>query len=331
MKKIRVQDAVGKELFHDLTAIQADGKKGVQFPRGHIIREEDIPTLLNMGKDNIFVAEEDENYVHEEDAAETVLDLCYDSSLEKRGPAEGKFTLHSRHNGLFIVNREGLLAINRTPDYTFASIKHASPVKSGDMVVGARIVPLTTKQETVNLARSKAQLFRPIFKVLPYINKPTGYIITGNEIYFGRKEDAFESILDNKLATYGADKLDCILCPDDIDAICNAVKVLKEKNCEVILMTGGMSVDPDDLTPTAIKKMSDCFLFQGLPIQPGNMLTAAYSGNSILIGVPGASMHAKVTALDILLSRVYSEYPISKDDFIEMGEGGLSVCKTWPL
>lgn len=331
MKKIKVEEAIGLKLFHDLTAILENGYKGVRFKRGHIIEEKDIPVLLSMGKEHIFIEEENDNFVHEEDAAKKVVDVAVGQNIDVLGPSEGKFTLKAACNGIFRINLEGLYEINATEDYTFACIYHDSPVEKGDALVGARIVPLVTSSENVEKAVSIAQKYAPVFQVCPYQPLKVGIVVTGSEIYKGLIKDAFEPILTKKLQKYGADVLPGIVCPDDSEFIKTAIGELQEQGAQLILITGGMSVDPDDLTPGIIRDLSEEFLFQGLPVQPGNMLTVGKVKDTMLIGVPGASMHCDVTSLDLFLPRIFAGFTFTKEDAIRLGNGGLSICRHWPL
>lgn len=331
MKKIHVKDAVGHALFHDMTAIMEGGFKGPRFKRGHIVTEEDIPVLLDMGKEHIFVWEENPDLVHEEDAAREVLEAACGENLEIGGPSEGKFAPRATCDGLFVLNREGLSAINHVPDYTFATLRRATPVCAGQAVAGCRIVPLVTTKERLRQAIEAARAHFPVFEVLPYKPLKTAILVTGGEIYSGRIQDAFEPILKKKLSAYGVVPEKAVICPDDAEFIEKRAREALEAGAELVLMTGGMSVDPDDVTPTVIRRVSEEFLFQGMPVQPGNMLTVGKVGGAYLVGVPGASMHAPVTSLDIFLPRIFAGLPFGAEDAVELGEGGLDICRRWPV
>lgn len=330
MKKIAVEEAIGQELLHDLTAILEGGFKGVRFKRGHRIEAEDIPVLLSMGKEHVYIAEPGDDFVHEEDAAKRVLDLAVGDFIEVTGPSEGKFNLLAACDGCFLVDEEGLYAINATEDYSFATIMNKVPVKKGDLLAGARIIPLLTSEDRVREAEGLADRYFPIFQVLPYRPMKVGMVITGSEIYKGRIKDAFEPILRKKLEAYGAEVQEAIICPDDGEMIEEAILAQEKRGAGLVLITGGMSVDPDDMTPDIIKKLSDRLIFHGLPVQPGNMLTIGQRGETYLIGVPGASMHSKLTSLDLFLPRIFSGLEIRREESIRLGLGGLSICRQWP-
>ncbi|HHY90193.1 MAG TPA: molybdopterin-binding protein [Clostridiales bacterium] len=328
MRKIRVEDAIGEVLCHDITAILENGFKGVKFKRGHVIRGEDIPELLDIGKSHIFVWEPEADEVHEEEAALSLAEAICGENLVYSSPSEGKVQIHSTIDGLFCINREGLKAINGVPDYTVACLPNFTPVKKGDKLAGTRIIPLVTKRQNVSEAVRIAKENFPVLAVRPYRPLKTGVVITGSEVYYGRIQDRFEPILTEKLNGYGAEILKFTKCPDDLGLILEAIKEFKSQGAELILLTGGMSVDPDDLTPTAIRRSGARVVTQGVPMQPGNMLMIAYLDNTVLIGVPGASMHSPITSLDVFLPRVFAGIEITKDEIARYGEGGLCMgCK----
>lgn len=323
LKKIRVEDAIGKPLFHDLTGIMADGFKGVVFKRGHIIKKEDIEKLKDIGKEHIFVGELDDGFVHEEDAIKNVADYLIGENTYYKGPKEGKISIKAENKGLFIINRKALFDLNMIGDYTLATIPSYSCVKKDQNLVGARIVPLYTKEENVEEFKKIAQKYDTIFEVKKFHKLKIGVIITGNEIYTGRIKDLFEPVIRKKLKAYDKEILGIEKCPDDKDYIKNMAQKFLDRGADLIVFSGGMSVDPDDLTPTIIKELSDKFIIQGLPVQPGNMLTVGKKAGAYLVGVPGASIHADFTSFDIFLPRFFAKLDLKKKDFIELGEGGL--------
>ena len=328
MKKIRVEDAVGQTLCHDMTAILENGFKGVKFKRGHVIAEEDIPALLDIGKSHIFVWEPEADEVHEDDAAIALTEAMCGPGIRYSGPSEGKMQINAAHAGLFTVNSAALLAINSVPDYTVATRPKLIRVAEGEKLAGARIVPLVTKRENVECAVAIAKENAPVLDVLPFKPLKCAVVITGSEVYYGRIQDKFQPIMEKKLGNYGAEILGFTKCPDDINMMLDAVNGYVERGAELILMTGGMSVDPDDLTPTAIRTTGARLVTQGVPMQPGNMLTMAYLGKTMLIGVPGASMHSPVTSLDVFLPRIFAGLEIKTEDIAGFGEGGFCMgCK----
>ncbi|HHT17188.1 MAG TPA: molybdopterin-binding protein [Papillibacter sp.] len=327
MKKIRVEDAVGETLCHDMTGLDKNGKKSVRFRRGHVIREEDIPELLKIGKSHIFVWEPEADEVHEDDAALALAAVICSETVAGHDdkPSEGKITLTAGVDGLFVVNSEALREINRVGDYTVATVPSYTTVKKGDKLCGLRIVPLVTKRERVERAVAIAKENSPVLTVLPFKPMKCGVIITGSEVYYGRIQDKFEPIMREKLSAFGAELLGFTKCPDELEKILDAIRHYRSLGAELILLTGGMSVDPDDLTPTAMRESGAVMITQGVPMQPGNMLTIAKLEETVLIGVPGASMHSRVTSLDVFLPRIFAGLDITKEDFSSYGEGGLCL------
>ncbi|MDU5374071.1 molybdopterin-binding protein, partial [Anaerococcus vaginalis] len=225
--------------------------------------------------------------------------------------------------GLFVINRKGLFDLNMEGDYTFATIPSYSIVNEGDNLVGGRIVPLFTEENQVQNIKKIAKKYEPIFEVKKFQKLRVGVIITGNEVFTGRIKDMFEPVVREKLSHFDHELIGIEKCPDDREYIENICQKYFEKGVDLVVFSGGMSVDPDDITPSTIKDLSDKFIIQGMPVQPGNMLTVGMKGKTYLVGVPGASMHAKFTSFDIFLPRIFAKIDLKKEDFIELGEGGL--------
>lgn len=323
LKKVDIEKSIGLPIFHDLTAIMENGFKGVCFKRGHIVEEKDLEILRNIGKEHLFVGELDEGFVHEVDAIEEISAEVANENISHSEPSEGKVSFKSKVYGLFVINREGLLALNSVGDYTFATKSSYLTVKEGDELVGGRIVPLFTERSQVEKAREVCRLYKPIFEVKKFQKLRVGVIITGNEIYTGRIKDMFEPVIREKLSHFEHEIIGIEKCPDDKDFIKNVANGYFEKGVDLVVFSGGMSVDPDDVTPKIIKELSDEFIVQGIPVQPGNMLTVGKKDGAYLVGVPGASIHAKFTSFDIFLPRFFAKIDLKKQDFIELGEGGL--------
>lgn len=325
IKKIKVEDSIGKPLLHDITGILENGFKGVMFERGHIIKKEDIEKLKSIGKDHVFVGKLEKDQVHEVDAIMELVPLLIGENISYTEPKEGKTNLISDVDGVFLIDSETLFKINDLGDYTLATVKNFKPVKKGDRLVGGRIIPLFTSREKVEEAKNLGKENGPIFKVSEYKKKKIGTIITGDEVYYGRIEDRFEKVLRDKFSKFDTEILGFKKCPDDLEKINEALEYFLRKDADIVIFTGGMSVDPDDLTPTAIKNGSDKFLFQGVPMQPGNMLTVGKRNGTYLVGVPGASIHSPFTSFDVLLPRLYADVEIKREDFIKLGEGSLDL------
>lgn len=326
MKKIRVEDAVGMALCHDITAMR-DGFKGAAFKRGHVITESDVPRLLDLGKRTVFVWEENAGEIHEEDCALRMAAMAPVEGAHYQGPSEGKVLLFADTPGMFRVDTDLLREINSIGDITITTLPDHFPVEPGDRLASMRIVPLVTKEEQIIRAEELCR-DRKLLKLLPYAPKKAGVIITGSEVYSGRIKDKFEPVVRAKLARWPGEILGVTICDDDLDMITGAAKAYLEQGADFLIFTGGMSVDPDDLTPTAIRRLGAEVLSHGVPAQPGNMTLIAYLGDIPILGVPGAAISLPTTIFDVVLPQIYSGLRFTKKDLINLADGGLCrMCK----
>lgn len=321
MKKVKVQDAIGMTLCHDITAM-VDGFKGAAFKRGHVITQEDIPKLLDIGKQHIFIWEENAGEIHEEDAARRLSQMTTVNGAHYGSISEGKVQLFADQDGMFRVDKALLAAVNRIGDITITTLPDHYPVKAGDRLASMRIVPLVTEERQIAEAEALCA-DKQLYDLRPFKPLKVGIIITGSEIYHGRIKDKFERVARAKLAHYPAEILGVHVCDDELDMIVGAGRALLAEGAELLIFSGGMSVDPDDLTPSAIREMGAEIISYGVPSQPGNMTLVAYLDQAALLGVPGAAISRPTTMFDVLLPQIFCGDPLTKDDLIRLGEGGL--------
>ena len=331
MKKIKIQDAIGMELCHDITKM-TDGFKGVAFKRGHIIRPEDVEHMLNIGKRTVFVWEEHAGQIHEDDCARRMAAMTPVEHAHYTEPAEGKVLLFADTRGMFRVNTKLLQKINSIGDITICTLPDHYPVEAGARLASMRIVPLVT-QETQIIEAEQLCSREKLLELKPYQPKKVGVIITGSEVYSGRIQDKFEPVIRAKMRHYPSQILGITVCDDDLDMITAAAKTHLENGADLLIFTGGMSVDPDDLTPTAIRQLGAQIISHGVPSQPGNMTLVAYMGDIPILGIPGAAIKLPTTVFDVLLPQIFAGEKISREDLIRLGDGGLcqmcNVCH-WP-
>ena len=321
MKKIEVEKAVGMTLCHDITAMR-DGFKGAAFRRGHVIRREDVEELLNLGKRTVFIWEENAGEIHEEDAARRMAAMAPVEGAHYTEPSEGKVLLIADRRGMFRVDTELLKAVNSIGDITISTRPDHYPVEAGDRLVSMRIVPLVTKETQIEQAEALCE-GRKLLDLRPYRELKVGVVVTGSEIYTGRIKDKFEPVVRAKLKHYPCEILGVTICDDDLNMIVGAAKNWLRQGADMLIFTGGMSVDPDDLTPTAIRALGADIVTHGLPAQPGNMTLVAYLGDVAILGVPGAAISLPATMFDVLLPQVFSGDKFTKEELIRLGEGGL--------
>ena len=324
MKLIKTTEAVGHVLCHDMTRIIPGEYKGARFKKGHIVTEEDIPVLLSMGKENLYIFEKDENTLHEDEAAEILCEICKGKNISRGKVSEGKIELFSDIDGLFTVDREKLKKINSVDEIMIATRKGDTAVKSGDKLAGTRVIPLVIGKDKTDIAKGIAGE-KPILNVLPYVLKTAAVITTGSEVFHGRIEDKFTPVLKEKLSEYGIGITEHIITDDGTDNIQQAINSVKGK-ADMILCTGGMSVDPDDNTPGAIKNTGAQIVTYGAPVLPGAMfLMGYYEDGTPVMGLPGCVMYAKATIFDLVLPRIAAGVRLTRADFIGYGEGGLCL------
>lgn len=331
MKKVPVEDAVGMELCHDVTAMY-DGFKGAAFKRGYRICAEDIPKLLDYGKRNVFVWEENAGEIHEEDAARRLAAMAPVEGARYTAPSEGKVLLLAEERGMFRVNTALQQKLNSIGDITIASLPDHYPVEKGARLASMRIVPLVTQERQIIQAEALCR-GENLFQLRPYRPRKAGVIITGSEVYHGRIQDKFEPVVRRKLAAYPSEIVSVTLCDDDLDGIVAAARKHLEHGADLLIFTGGMSVDPDDLTPTAIRALGAEVVSHGVPAQPGNMTLVAYLGPVAILGVPGAAISLPTTIFDVLLPQVFAGDNFTKEDLVRLGSGGLcQLCQSchWP-
>ena len=292
MKLIRTQDAVGQVLCHDITQIIPGRFKGPVFRKGHIVQPQDIPVLLSVGKEHLYVWENDETMLHENEAAEILRQLCQNENMEASEAKEGKIELTAACDGLFLVDTARLRALNAMGDLMIATRPGGFVVRKGDKLCGTRVIPLVIQKERMEQARALAG-DTPLLRLVPLKQKKFGVVTTGSEVKNGLIEDKFTPVLQRKLAEFGCEMV-CHACPgDEAGAITGEVLRMLDAGCEMVFCTGGMSVDPDDRTPLAIKNTGARIVSYGAPVLPGAMFLVAYlpDGRPVC-GLPGCVMYA---------------------------------------
>ena len=332
MKLIKTEDAVGHILCHDITQIIPGVVKDAVFRKGHIVTEEDIPVLLSVGKEHLYVWEKKEGILHEDEAALILRDICMNENMTSTEAKEGKIEIKAGINGLLKINTEKLDKVNGLGEMMIATVHGNFPVKAGVKIAATRIIPLVIEKEKMDKAVAAAGE-EPILKLLPFSHKKVGIVTTGSEVFKGRIEDAFGPAIRKKLEEYDVDILRQKIVDDKQEDIVNAIAAFIEDGAEMVLCTGGMSVDPDDRTPGAIKATGARIVSYGAPVLPGAMFLLAYyekEGRCIpIMGLPGCVMYAKRTIFDLVLPRVLAGEILDNHDLTMYGEGGLCMnCET---
>ncbi len=323
---IPIDQAVGKVLAHDITEIRPGQFKGPAFTKGHIIREEDLPHLRRLGKEHLFVLHIDPGEVHEDDAALRLgKALAGPGVIFDSRPSEGKIALRSRHRGLLKVNEEALTELNLIPDISCSSRHTNTLVEKGEIIAATRAIPLIIDEGLLNAALRIAEAAGRVFSVRQLSRPPTGLIITGNEVYSGLVDDKFAPLIRKKVQFFGCRLKWILFTPDESQKIVKKIKQLLEKGAELIMVAGGMSVDPDDITRMAIIEAGAEDVVYGTPVLPGAMFLYGRLGEIPILGLPACILFYKATILDLVLPRVLAGEEITRRDLAVMAHGGLCL------
>lgn len=334
MQKIRVEDAVGAVLLHDMTQIIPGQSKGPRFRKGHVVNKEDIPVLLSMGKEHIYVWDQTPGLVHEDEAAERLAQAVAGPGVNLSAPKEGKVNLTAAYDGLLYANPEGILGLNSLEYIVLATLHDHRPVKAGQKLAGTRVVPLMIEERIVAEAERLARTFpEPIIQIKPLKKWKVGVVTTGSEVYHGRIQDKFGPVVQAKIEGWGSEVIGQTFADDDVSMIQDRIREHLNAGAEMILVTGGMSVDPDDVTPSAVKEMGAELITYGSPVLPGAMFLLAYLGEVPVLGLPGCVMYSKTTVFDLVAPRVLTGERFTRKEIAKLGHGGLclecEVC-TYP-
>ena len=327
LKKIRAEDAIGTMLVHDITEVNLNsGFKGRAFKKGHIITTKDVPKLLNLGKENLYVLEIAKDELHENDAA-----LLLARAIAGKGiyfsdeVSEGKINFYSSGNGLLRVKVKALENLNLLGEVMCATRHNNTLVKKDELIASTRAIPLIIKKKVVDAAVKITLNSGKVLEVLPLPSLKVGIIITGNEVYKGRIKDGFEPIIRKKINSFGCKVTKVIFAPDNVEMIANGLNDLMQSGAQLIITTGGMSVDPDDVTRQGIEKIGAKIEAYGSSVLPGAMFLVAYINDIPILGVPAAALHYKITVFDLILPRVLAGEKIGRSEIAKLGHGGL--CK----
>ena len=325
MEKVRVQDAIGMVLCHDLTEIIPGERKGVAFRKGHVIEEKDIEKLLDIGKKHIYVWNLEQGFVHENDAAVRMIKAACGAGLVFSEVKEGKIEFRSKHRGIVKINREALYRINALGNICFATIHGDKQTEEGKLIGGCRVIPLVVEEERLQPFEEICRQEGPIVEVRSYPVTKIGIVTTGSEVKEGRITDKFGPVLKDKAKETNSQVLGQIFTGDEKEEIVKDIEYFLEQGADLIEVTGGMSVDPDDMTPSAIKSLGGEFVTYGAPVLPGAMFLLSYVRGVPVVGLPGCVMYARRSIFDLVVPRLLTGERLTREDFIALAHGGQCV------
>ena len=328
--KIRVEDAVGTRLAHDITEVRPGQFKGASFHKGHQVRQQDIEHLRRLGKRHLYVLSLDEDNIHEDEAVIQMAAALAGPGVSYGSiPREGKLSLIAAHAGMLKLNSEALVDFNLSPDVMCASLHNNIPVKQGQVLAGTRAIPLIISRPSLDSALKIAAEQYPIFAVKAFAPLRTSLIITGNEVYQGLIQDKFKPIVERKLEELGAELTDSVILPDDQEQIARRIEHCLDAGSQLIITTGGMSVDPDDVTRSGVMRAGAEEIYYGAAVLPGAMLQLAYKDDVPIVGIPACGLHYKATAFDLVLPRLLAGEKPTGRDLAALSVGGMCMsCPT---
>lgn len=325
MRKVRVEEAVGMILCHDITRIVPGRFKGPAFRKGHIVREEDVPALLDLGKEHLYIWECGDDQLHENEAALRIAGVSAGEGIRLTDPVEGKVNFVADRRGLLKVNIEGLNLVNEIEEVILSTRHTNQVVEEGALLAGTRVIPLVIKKEKIESVEKICGSTGPLLEVRELKKLNAGIITTGSEVYHGRIADRFTPVIREKLSAFGCRVIEHVTLPDDAGLITGEVISMAEKGAEMIITTGGMSVDPDDVTPAGVRAAGAEVVSYGAPVLPGAMFMLAYLKDIPVMGLPACVMYFRATVFDLILPRVLAGERITRKDLAGMGHGGLCL------
>jgi molybdopterin biosynthesis enzyme len=326
-KSVPVEEAVGMVLGHDITQIIPGKFKGPAFKKGYVLKSEDIPRLLDMGKRHVYALDLKADFVHENEAAERIGRAAAGDGIRMTSPSEGRVNLIADVHGLLKINVQALHQINTIEEIALATLHSDQQVTEGTQVGGARIIPLASRKEKIEKIEDICRANTPVIKVMPFRSMKVGVITTGSEVYSGRITDKFGPVLREKFGELGCNIIRQVFVSDEVSMTVDAINGLINEGAELIALTGGMSVDPDDQTPASISEAGGKVVLYGAPVFPGAMFMLAHMGDVTLVGLPGCVMYHRASIFDLIVPRIVAGEKITRADIVALGHGGYcSSC-----
>lgn len=324
MKIISVKESIGKPLAHDVTQIIPGVYKGSRYKKGYIVKEEDVEVLLSMGKEHLYVLDLEDNDVHEDEAGIRIAKAVSGENITLILKGEGKVELSAKCKGVLKIDEDVLEEFLEDDEVMFASIHQNQVVEENEVIAGTRVIPLYVKEDTV----LRAEKCKNMISVKKMRSAKVGIVTTGSEIYHGRIKDGFGDVLKEKFDKVGSSVIKQVFVDDDIEMIANSINELILEGADFIAVTGGMSVDPDDVTPAGIKASGTEIISYGAPLLPGAMFLMGYRGDIPVVGLPGCVMYNKASVFDLIVPRILVGDKITKKIIRSYAQGGFCrSCK----
>jgi len=330
MKTVPVEEAVGMVLCHDMTRIVPGECKGPAFRKGHVIAREDIPTLLEIGKEHVYVLNLEKGRIHENEAADRIARAAAGPGITLSSVCEGRINFEAEP-GLLHVNVEALRRINSIEEVVLATMHDGQQVTSPRAVAGTRVVPLVIDEKKIEQVEAICAEYPYVVGIKPFIHRNVGIVTTGSEVFHGRIKDKFGPVIRKKFSDLGSSVMGQRFASDDPSMTRDAIMAFIAEGAEMVVVTGGMSVDPDDQTPTAIRSTGADIITYGSPTFPGVMFLIAELDGVPILGLPGCVMYYRASVFDLVVPRLLAGEKVTRDDIVDLGHGGFcatcDVCR----
>jgi len=324
LKRVKAEEAVGMILGYDVTQVIPGLKKGPVFKKGHRIREEDIKVFLDTGNEYIWVIDLKEGELHEDEAAMELAKSVSGENLRFESGGEGRVLIKAERDGLLKVERDLLEELNFRGDFVLSTLRNNTPCKEGDLVGVAKVIPLIIREEELKWVKERFSE-RKVLYLKPYRQRKAGIIVTGDEVYFGRIKDGFDQQVLPKLKEYGVTVFKKLVLPDDPQKIAQAIRELIKEGCDLLILTGGLSVDPGDVTREGVKLAGASILNYGAPVVPGTNFLYALLDEVDILGLPACVYYNRRTVFDVVLPRILASERLSREEIRRLGYGGLCL------
>ena len=321
---MKVEEAIGKRAAHDLSVVTAE-VKGTLVKRGDVIKDADVNALKEAGHDFIAVLDpqgRELDVIWEDEAVVELANAVAGDGCEVTYAGEGKAFVFAERCGVLGIDDERVRRVNLSTDFRLITRRGGSWVNRGDLVYVVDLIPLHITRQDMEKAMKAAGLERAV-KVVESLGLSAGLVVTGTEVYEGRIKDLAEDKVRAKLEMYGCKLTDKVIAPDDEAVISRAVSDMASSH-DLVVVTGGMSVDPTDVTSRAVLATGAKLVIYGFPIKPTTMSLLAYLNGKPVIGLSsGIIRFADENVLDVLLPRICSGGSWSKEELAALGNGGI--------
>ncbi len=326
-KIVPVREAVGMVLCHDITEVVPGKFKGRAFKKGHVVEPGDVERLLDLGKERLYILTMKPGTIHEDEAAVRIARAAGGRGIKISDPVEGRVNMVADSAGLLKVNVEALSRINGIQDVVLGTLHTNQTVKEGQVVAATRIIPLVTETEIITSVEDVCRKDYPIIQIAPFACLKIGIVTTGSEVYVGRIQDGFGPVLRSKFADLGSEILRQVFVSDSPAMTVQAIHDLLAEGARMVVVTGGMSVDPDDQTPHSIREAGGRVVTYGAATFPGAMFMLAYIGEVPVLGLPACVMYHRASVFDLVVPRILAGDTLTRADIVALGHGGLcALC-----